>query len=134
VKTLLDTDVIVRHLTQDPPELGQAATRFLSRQTDLVLTDVTAAETVHVLESYYRCSRQTIAVAFWALLAMRNITAENEAILLRCLDLYVMEKMDYSEAYLVAYAENRGIAAVASFDKKLDEYPEIERKDPGFAA
>jgi len=49
----VDTNVLVRHLTGDPPEMAVRATAYLRRESELLLTDLVAAETVSVLESFY---------------------------------------------------------------------------------
>src|SRR4051794_2207304 len=48
---LLDTNVVIRHLTGDPPEMARRATQFLAANADLVLIDVVLAECVYVLQS-----------------------------------------------------------------------------------
>ena len=131
---LLDTNVIIRHLTQSPATQGQAASRFLGSAESLLLTDVIAAETVHVLESVYRAPRQTIAAALRALLAMRTVTAERLQVVMRAVELYESERMDFTETYLVAFAEADGIDQVASFDKGIDKAVHgstVTRLDPG---
>ena len=133
MKILLDTNVIVRHLTGDPADLAQAATGFLTNATDLVLTDVIAAETVYVLESYYRAPRNTIATALRALLAMHTVSTQNASVLLRSLDLYEHQKMDFADAYLVAYGEAQVIDAIASFDKGIGKTGAVQRIDPSVA-
>ncbi|MCL1839256.1 MAG: type II toxin-antitoxin system VapC family toxin [Propionibacteriaceae bacterium] len=130
MKTLLDTNVIVRHLTQDPADLGQAATKFLASADDLVLTDVIAAETVYVLQSFYRTTRPVIAAAMRALIAMKSVTVEHEGILLHCLELYETKRIDFADAYLGAYGEAKNINTVASFDKDLNKCRTITRLDP----
>ena len=47
----IDTNVLVRHLTGDPPELAARATAYLRTAPELLLTALIAAETVYVLES-----------------------------------------------------------------------------------
>jgi len=117
---LLDTNVIVRHLTQDPVEQGKAASRFLAAAKDLVLTDVIVAETVYVLESVYKAPRAVVATAVQALVAMRNVSAEHRQIIERGIDLYATERMDFADAYLVAHAEASGVPQIASFDRGMD--------------
>jgi predicted nucleic acid-binding protein len=134
VRTLLATNVIVRHLTQDPPDLGQAATRYLAKAEALVLTDVVAAETVYVLQSYYRAPREQVAGALRALLAMRSVEADSERVLLRAADLFEHEAMDFADAHLVACAESRGIDRIASFDKGIGKAKTVERIDPSRSA
>ena len=46
----LDTNVLVRHVTGDPPELAERATRFLATAEDLLLPDLILAEVAYVLE------------------------------------------------------------------------------------
>jgi len=50
----IDTNIIVRHLTADPPAMAKHATTFLASQTELYLADLIVAETVYVLESFYK--------------------------------------------------------------------------------
>ena len=46
----LDTNVLVRHLTGDPPDLAQRATEFLAEAEELLVPDLIVAEVVYVLE------------------------------------------------------------------------------------
>jgi hypothetical protein len=48
----IDTSILIRHLTGDPPGQARRATRFLTRAEELLLTDLVAAEVVYVLESF----------------------------------------------------------------------------------
>ncbi|MCL2089793.1 MAG: PIN domain-containing protein [Micrococcales bacterium] len=134
MSTLLDTNVIVRHLTQDPPTMGRDATAYLSQATSLVLTDVIAAETVYVLQSFYQAPRPTTAAALRALVAMESVVCEHPSLILRALDLYSDDRMDFADAYLVAYAENTQTPEIASFDKGIDKARTVTRVDPSAAS
>ena len=131
---LLDTNVIVRHLTQEPADQGRAATRFLADAASLLLTDVVAAETVYVLQSVYKTPRPVIAAALRALLSMKSVSSERGQVVRRGLDLYEAERMDFTDAYLVAAAEAGGIATIVSFDrginKGLRQASPVRRFDP----
>lgn len=131
---ILDTNVIVRHLTQEPPDQGQAASRFLADAQALLLTDMIVAETVHVLQSVYKAPRETIATAVRALLSMRSVSMERAQVVLRSLDLYEVGHMDFTDAYLVAFAEANDIGQVASFDKgigkSVSKASKVTRLDP----
>jgi len=134
VTAILDTNVIIRHLTGEPIDQGQAASRFLADSASLVLTDVVAAETVYVLQSVYKTPRPVIATALRALVAMRTVTAERPQIIRRSIDLFELQGMDFTDAYLVAFAEVHGVPRVASFDRGIDKAAgtasAIERLDP----
>jgi len=131
---ILDTNIVIRHLTQEPADQGQAATLLLKQTSDLVLLDVIAAEIVYVLESVYKMPREAVATALRALLSMRSVSAERGQVVKRSLDLYELERMHYTDAYLVAAAEAVGATQVASFDKGIDKpvtrASNVRRLDP----
>lgn len=57
MSAFVDTTVLVRHLTQDPPEMAARATAYLRSESELFLADLIVAETVYVLESFYETPR-----------------------------------------------------------------------------
>lgn len=126
---LLDTNVVVRHLTGDPPAMAKRATRLLATETELVLTDLVLAECVYVLESFYEVERARVAELMRAALAMPSIASDSE-LLLRALEVYELERLDFAEAYLVAAAEFGGVGSIASFDRAIDRVPSVERLVP----
>jgi predicted nucleic acid-binding protein len=126
VTVLLDTDVVIRHLTGDPPEMAKRATRFLASEAELVLADVVLAECVYVLESVYRIDRVGVAQLMRAALMLPTVSADVE-LLLRALEIYEVERLDFAEAYLVAAAEFTDVASIASFDKAIDRVSSVER-------
>lgn len=127
--TLLDTNVIIRHLTGDPPRMARRATRFLATTSELVLVDLVVAECVYALESFYEVPRTRVAELMRAALAMPTVLADTD-LLLRALEVYELERLDFAEAYLVARAELSGTRVIASFDKAIDRVPFVERIAP----
>jgi predicted nucleic acid-binding protein len=63
VTAFVDTNIRIRHLTGDPPEMDARASAFLEAADELLLTDLVAAEVVYVLESFYAVPRAEIAQA-----------------------------------------------------------------------
>lgn len=126
----IDTNVLVRHLTGDPPELAERATAFLGAERELLLTDLVAAETLYVLESFYKAPRDEIAQAMRSLIAFESIVTVDPALLLRAIEVYETDRIDFAEAYLVACAESTGVGRVASFDQSIDRVDTIERVEP----
>jgi predicted nucleic acid-binding protein len=127
---LIDTNVLVRHLTGDPPDMAARATAYLGTARELLLTDLVAAETVYVLESFYRAPRGQVAEAMRSLIAFDSIVCVDPALLLRAIEVYETDRIDFAEAYLVACAESTGISTVASFDRSIDRINTIERIEP----
>ena len=126
----VDTNILVRHLTGDPPDLAARATSFLGSARELLLTDLIAAETVHVLESYYETPRAQTAEAMRSLIAFEPIVCVDPALLLRAVEVYETDRIDFAEAYLVACAETTGVGRVASFDRSIDRVETVERIEP----
>jgi predicted nucleic acid-binding protein len=127
---LIDTNVLVRHLTGDPPEMATRATAYLGTAQELLLTDLVAAETVYVLESFYQAPRGQVAEAMRSLVAFDPVVCVDPALLLRAIEVYETDRIDFAEAYLVACAESTGISKVASFDRSIDRINTIERIEP----
>lgn len=127
---LIDTNVLVGHLTGDPPEMATRATAYLGTAQELLLTDLVAAETVYVLESFYQAPRGQVAEAMRSLIAFDSIVCVDPALLLRAIEVYETDRIDFAEAYLVACAESTGISKVASFDRSIDRINTIERIEP----
>lgn len=126
----VDTNILVRHLTGDPPAMAKRATAFLSSQPELYLADLIVAETVYVLESFYKAPRDQVATAMRSLIAMRSIITVDPALLLRAIEVYEVDRLDFAEAYLVACAETAGIGTIASFDKAIDRVTTVNRMEP----
>jgi len=130
VSAFVDTNILVRHLTGDPPDMAAHATVYLGSASELLLTDLVVAETVYVLESFYKTPRRQIAEAMRSLIAFGSIITVDPALLLRAIEVYETDRLDFAEAYLVASAETTGINRVASFDTSIDRIKTIERVDP----
>lgn len=110
--------------------MAARATAYLGRTQELLLTDLVAAETVYVLESFYQAPRAQIAEAMRSLIAFDSIVCVDPALLLRAIEVYETDRVDFAEAYLVACAESTGISKVASFDRSIDRITTIERVEP----
>ena len=126
----VDTNIVVRHLTGDPPATAKRATAFLASQPELYLADLIVAETIYVLESFHTAPRDQVAAAMRSLVAMRSMITVDPALLLRAIEVYEVDRLGFAEAYLVACAESAGIGAVASFDQAIDRVTTITRIEP----
>ena len=101
---LLDTNVLVRHFTNDPPVLAAKARTFLRVTEGLYLVDLIVAEIVYVLESDYEAPRATVAK-------------------------HVRSALGSSTIDVTALAEETG-ASVASFNRSLDRVETVTRVEP----
>ncbi len=126
----IDTNVIIRHLTGDPPDMAARATAFLAGADELLLSDLIVAETVYVLESFYEVPRARVAQLIRSVIGFPAMRILDPALLLRSLEIYEIHGVDFAEAYLAASAEIAGIREIASFDRSLDRVPTITRFEP----
>ena len=130
MSAFVDANILVRHLTGDPADMAARATAYLAEAEELYLTDLIVAETVYVLESFYEVPRPQVAMAMRSLIAFDAIVTVDPALLLRAIEVYEIDRLDFADAYLVACAESTGVSSVASFDKSIDRVKTIERIEP----
>lgn len=126
----LDTNVLVRHLTYDPPQQAERATRYIRESSNLLLPDLIVAEVTYVLESFYDFSREQIVSGLESTLSEVSIVVTDRQLLHRSLELYETYRIDFADAYLIASAEVTGVGAVASFDRDIDRPGTIARIEP----
>jgi predicted nucleic acid-binding protein len=130
LSAFLDTNVLIRHLTGDPPAQARRATAFLERADELLLPDLIVAEVVYVLESFYEVKPKRVAELVRAVIAFPATVVVAEPLLLRALEVYEVDRIDFAEAYLVASAEAGAVESIASFDRSIDRVTTIRRIEP----
>ena len=130
MSAFVDTNVLVRHLVGDPPAMAARATAYLGAENELLVADLVVAETIYVLESFYEVDRQIIATSMRSLLALNSVVVVDAPLLLRSIEIFEHDRLDFAEAYLVASAESSGVNAVASFDRSIDRVGTVRRIEP----
>jgi len=131
VTAFVDTNVLIRHLTGDPPEMASRATRYLETADELLLPDLILAEVAYVLESFYETPRAQVATTLRAVLAFPAIRVVDADLLQRAVEVYEVHRLDFADAFLVASAERTGIGVIASFDRTIDRVTTVRREEPG---
>ena len=126
----VDTNVLIRHLTGDPPELAVRATRYLAAADELLLPDLILAEVAYVLESFYETPRAQVATTLRAVLAFPALRVLDADLLQRAVEVYEVHRLDFADAYLVASAERTGVGVIASFDRSIDRVSTVRREEP----
>lgn len=126
----VDTNVLIRHLTGDPPAPARRASGFLELSDELLLADLILAEVAYVLESFYELGRAQVADTLRASLAFPSIRVLDRELLQRAVEVYEVHRLDFADAYLVASAERTGIGVIASFDRSIDRVTTVRREEP----
>jgi predicted nucleic-acid-binding protein len=110
--------------------MARRATALLASGERLLLADLVLAECVFVLESFYELARTDVAMLMRAALALPHIATVDSVLLLRALEVYELDRLDFAEAYLVAQAETTGVRVIASFDRAIDRLESVTRREP----
>ena len=63
-------------------------------------------------------------------IAFPAIVVVDMPLLLRAVEVYELERIDFGEAYLVASAEASGVGAIASFHRSIDRVSTVRRIEP----
>lgn len=126
---LVDTNVLVRHLTGDPPDQARRASRLLAEADDLLLPDLIVAECWYVLRSVYGLPVNDVSAALSAVIRSRSVRVVSPQLLELTLR-HAVAGFGFADGYLLALAELAGAGPIASFDRALDSVPGVERRAP----
>jgi len=118
----LDTNVIVRYITQDDPVQARKATRFIETKLSAVepgfITLITLVEIAWVLESCYDQDTPKISNILQTLLTTRQLLIEKSDVAYLAMKRCTTAHGDFSDALIAVISEHAGCARVVTFDKK----------------
>jgi predicted nucleic-acid-binding protein len=126
----LDTNVLVRYLTQDNPVQAARATevieRRLTEQDPGFISVVVMAETVWVLERFYRFSSARIVAAVERMLGAETLVVENEREVFAALIALKEGRGSFADALIGALSARAGCSRVLTFDRQALRLPGFE--------
>jgi len=82
----VDFNLLIRHLTGDPPDMARRATALIREVDEMLLADLILAEIIYVLESFYQVARHEVARLAGAVLAFPSIRTIDPALPLRAIE------------------------------------------------
>ncbi len=132
----LDSNILVRHLTNDDPERGSACFAIIQAieqgKLQAWTSDLVIAEVVFVLsgKATYNLDRGTIRDLLLPLIELPGLRITNKRLYRRVFELYATSPLDYTDAYHVALMEQRGTSEVLSYDRHFDRVEGIQRREP----
>ncbi len=119
----LDTNVLVRYLTQDDPEQASIATRHIETVSEsFIITSTGLCELVWVLETAYDYDRSTIADTLRAILQTRQFAFDDKLSMEKALDDYQHSKGDFSDYVLGHKSKLAGCDKTLTFDRALKNH------------
>jgi len=118
--TLIDTNILLRLITGDVPELAQQAAEWIAEATDaLAVPDYVFAEAATVLEfnPQYRWRRAAVAAGLEDIAAMNHLSIASK-VRQAIVHYKIYPKLDFVGCLLMAEAKGRR-THVMTFDKNL---------------
>ena len=118
----VDTNVFLRFFVRDVESFYHKAKELFEQaengKVKLETSDVVIAEIIWVLESYYGFSKNEIKDIIDAVLETKNLRTANHSRVKDAINLYEAGKMDFIDAYNIAYMKAKDFMKVATFDAK----------------
>ena len=74
--------------------------------------------------------RQEIRKRLMPLLTLNGLRMPNRGVVLRALELYEEQPVDFEEALAVAHMEQQGIQEIFSYDRDFDRFSQVARIEP----
>ena len=126
----IDTNVLVRYLTQDDPKQSVVATRFiegrLSAENPGFVSTITLCEIAWVLADRYGADRKSIRVTVEGLLATKQLVIERSELVWKALRAWEGVAADFSDALIGQLAIAHGAEKTFTFDRTAARLPGFE--------
>lgn len=123
----LDTNVLVRYLTQDDPVQSAQANAFIARELSAaapgIVGHIVLCEVGWVLTRAYGYTRAQVADALGALLTCRELCVEAPDLAILALQDYRHGAADFSDYLLGRMHQRLGAAHTVTFDRKAAAAP-----------
>ncbi len=133
----LDTNIVIRYLTQDDPDQSARAKALLDQveagEFQVTTSETVLGEIVFVLSSkrLYNLPREEIRAYLGAFLGLKGLRLPNKRMYLRALELYAtIPRLDFAGTLHVAEMERRKLTTIISFDEDFDGIEGITRREP----
>jgi len=118
----LDTNILVRYLTQDDPLQSRKATeiieRRLSEENPGFVSIVVMVETVWVLDRAYRLAAHEIAAAVERMLQADALVVENEQVVFLAMIALKKGQGSFADAVIAALGARANCSCTLTFDQK----------------
>jgi len=131
VTRFLDTNVLVRHFTNDDPVRAPQALALIERGEETVVTSMMIVfETVFLPERRYKVPKATVRELVWDVLSMRGVHLTGKSLCSQAFDLYVEKNVSFADAYSAVYMQSRDLTEIYSWDADFDKIPGLSQIEP----
>jgi predicted nucleic-acid-binding protein len=119
---VIDTNLLVRYLTDDEPQKAKAVDTLLNRaskgELKILIPSVVVAELVWVLESFYKLAAAEITELVESILNTPGVDIQDKSIIKAALKIYRSKEIDLVDAWIIEFSKTRGAKKIYTFDKK----------------
>lgn len=126
----LDTNILIRYVTQDDPVQSAKATHIIERQLSRAnpgfVSVVTMAEAVWVLDRAYHLTDAKIAAAIERMLQVEVLVVENEQEVFRAMVALKQGRVAFADALIAELGARAGCTHTLTFDKKALRLPSFK--------
>lgn len=126
----LDTNILIRYLTQDDPVESQRATQVIERRLTEknpgFISIVAMVETVWVLDRAYDFSNHEIAAAVERMLQMNVFVVENEQEVFTAMIAVRKRQGSFADVVIGALGARAGCSRTLTFDRAAARLPGFE--------
>jgi predicted nucleic-acid-binding protein len=134
-KVVIDTNLLVRYLTEDDPQKAKAVEVLLSRagrgELKILIPSAVIAELVWVLESFYQMETKEISELVEAVLNTPGIEVTEKSVLISAIRLYREKGMDFVDTWITEFAKDKRIKMIYTFDRRhFKDIDGIETRSP----
>jgi predicted nucleic-acid-binding protein len=123
----LDTNILVRYITQDDPDQSRKASQEIEKGLSaghiFYVADIVMCELVWVLETAYGYDRGEIAPVLENILRTRQFQFENKELLWQALADYQNTKGDFADHLIGRAGHKAGCRETLTFDAGLKDNP-----------
>lgn len=128
---VLDTNVIIRFLTNDTPEQAKRVETLLNQATvkSLFIPDIIIAEIIYVLLSFYKLPKKEVVEKVSVLLDFEKIRS-NKKLLKKTLEIFEENNLSFADAYLTSLVLLSKNSFIYSFDKRLSKIEGVVVQTP----
>ena len=128
---LVDTNVLVRFFTGQPPDMAERARALVAQadagKTILQIPSLIVAETIYTLELFYEMPKADVCEKMLAFLRSRGIATLEPTIISDALERYRSMPVHFADAYLAANAASSN-SPVFSFDEGFARFKDVTWK------
>lgn len=130
----LDTNILLRYLTQDDDEKAEKALQLLLKveqgEERVITSSLVIFETIFTLQSFYKVPRQHIKDLMLPLISLRGLQLADKKVYNHTFDLYITKNISFADAYNAAYMLLEGIESIYSWDTDFDKIEGVTRIEP----